>query len=127
MERVLYENIGAFESEDVENPLGSDTLIRYRSAIVDLWVENGVIVQIMVHGRFHGLIQGRIGLGSTLAEIEDNFGSCEEDEEDNLVINGLPGLCFEIDGSFADLKNRSARHAVIKEIYVFHPSKERNI
>jgi hypothetical protein len=43
----------------------------------------------------------------------------EEDEEDNLVIRDFPGLVFEIEGYFPDLRKDPAfRFAPIKEISV---------
>ena len=71
--------------------------------------------QIMVHDGYRGKLMGKIGLGSTIADIERHIGAVEEDEEDNLVIRDFPGLFFEIEGYFPDLRKDSAfRHAPIK-------------
>ena len=57
---------------------------------------------------------------ATIEEIEAHFGrSVEEDEDDNLVVPGSPGWCFEteqwIEGRILG-QNRKAR---VVEIYVF--------
>ena len=90
----------------------------YRSAMVDLWAIEGNVEQIMVHDGYRGKLMGTISLGSTIADIERYIGSVEEDEEDNLVIRDIPGLFFEIEGYFPDLKDQAFRFAPIKEIYV---------
>lgn len=77
--------------------------MRYRSAMVDLWVEAGIVYQIMVHHGYAGKLLGSIGLGSTIADIETRIGPWGEDEEDNLVIQNLPGFCFAVEGYFCDL------------------------
>ena len=105
----------------VQVPLPIPTLvkIRYRSAMVDLWAGNGRVAQIMVHDGYRGKLMGKIGLGSTIADIERYIGAVEEDEDDSLVIRDFPGLFFEIEGYFPDLqKDPAYRYAPIKEIYV---------
>ncbi len=97
--------------------------IRYRSAMVDVWAIEGKVEQIMVHDGYCGKLMGKIGLGSTIADIERHIGAVEEDEEDNLVIPDFPGLFFEIEGYFPDLqKDPAFRFAPIKEIYVVNLS-----
>jgi hypothetical protein len=122
IEEILKEQETHFISEEIVNPLvpSPTALWRYRSATVDLWVREGIVDQIMVCNGYRGKLMGKIGLGSTIADIEMQIGAWEEDEEDNLVIRDLPGLCFEIEGYFPDLrKNPAFRYAPIKEIYVF--------
>ena len=123
IEEVLKEQEPHFISEKVANPLVLLPIItRYRSAMVDLWVRDGIVDQIMVHGGYRGTLMDKIGLGSTIADIERDIGAWEEDEEDNLVIRDLPGVGFEIEGYFPGLKDPAFRHAPIKEIYVFRLS-----
>jgi hypothetical protein len=79
----------------------------------------GRVEQIMVHDGYRGKLMGKIGLGSTFADIERHIGAVEEDEEDNLVSRDCPGLVFEIEGYFPDLRKDPAfRFAPIKEICV---------
>ncbi len=119
IEEVLKEQNHHFISEEVVNPfVPVPTTTRYRSAMVDLWVKNGIVNQIMVHVGYRGKLMGTIGLGSTIADIARHIGAWEEDEEDNLVIRDLPGVGFEIEGYFPDLKDPAFRFAPIKEISV---------
>lgn len=97
---------------------------RYRSEMVDLWVRDGIVDQIMVHNGYRGKLMDKIGLGSTIADVEMYIGPVEEDEEDNLMIRDLPGLFFEIEGYFPDFTDPAIRFAPIKEIYVHIPSSE---
>ena len=120
IEEILKEQELHLSPEEVVNPLVPLPIItRYRSAMVDLWVKEGIVEQIMVYDGYRGKLMETIGLGSTIADIERQIGAVEEDEEDNLVIRGFPGLCFEIEGYFPDLKDPAFRHAPIKEICVF--------
>lgn len=120
IEEILKEQEPHFSSEEVVNPLVPLPIItRYRSAMVDLWVREAIVDQIMVHDGYRGKLLDTIGLGSTLADIERQIGAWEEDEEDNLVLRDLPGVGFEIEGYFPGLKDPAFRYAPIKEIYVF--------
>ncbi|HLQ28238.1 MAG TPA: hypothetical protein VK140_03260 [Ktedonobacteraceae bacterium] len=126
IEEILKEQETHFLSEEIVHPLlpSPTTLRRYRSAMVDLWVREGIVDQIMVHDGYRGKLMDKIGLGSTIADIEMQIDAWEEDEEDNLVIRDLPGVGFEIEGYFPDLKDPAFRHAPIKDIYVFQANKE---
>ena len=74
--------------------------------MVDLWVKDGIVDQIMVHDSYRGKLMDKIGLGSTIADIERHIGAWEEDEEDNLVnspktsiaggIFGQEKLCYNM-------------------------------
>ena len=75
----------------------------YRAEGITLFVENRVIDQIAVYGPYHGTLRGprgSIGVGSTVAEVEQRVGPVVEDDEDNLSIEGVTGLCFEVVGAF---------------------------
>ena len=122
IEEILKEQETHFTSEEIVNPFVPFPIVtRYRSAMVDLWVKDGIVDQIMVHDGYRGKLMDNIGLGSTIADIERHIGAWEEDEEDNLVIRDCPGMCFEIEGYFPDLsKNPAFRHAPMKEICVFN-------
>ena len=126
IEEILNAHKNSFSSGEVVRPSFPTLLItRYRSSMVDLWVKDGIVYQIMVHDGYRGKLMGKIGLGSTIADVEMHIGAVEEDDEDNLVIRDLPGVGFEIEGYFPDLqKDPAFRHAPIKEIYVHTPSIE---
>src|SRR5579883_3291451 len=121
IETILKEQDVDFLIEEVKNPFMTRTLplMRYCSVMVDLWVKAGAICQIMVHDGYTGKLLETIGLGSTIADVETQIGPWGEDEEDNLIIQNLPGLCFTVEGYFSDLKDPAFRQATIKEIYVF--------
>ena len=126
IDSILQETAVAFVTEVIENVyvLRSPTLMRYRSDMVDLWVEDGVVNQVMVHDHYRGKALECFGLGSRIAEIEELVGRpVEEDDEDNLVIAGIPGLRFEIkvEGFFHDIQDPAVRHAPITGICVFSP------
>ncbi len=116
IEEVLNVHKNSFSSREILKY--SHTITRYRSAMVDLWVRDGIVYQIMVHVGYRGKLMDKIGLGSTIADIERHIGAVEEDEEDNLVIRDCPGVGFEIEGYFPGLKDPAFRHAPIKGIYV---------
>jgi hypothetical protein len=82
-------------AESMPKPLGNG-LVRFDLGPVSLWVTDGVISQIAVRQGYTGRILGTtIGLGSSLQEVQDRFGVVTEDDEDNLVVAQMPGLCFE--------------------------------
>ena len=88
-----------FVSEPILNPYvpSSDGVhYRYRSDSVDLWVMNNVITQIGVHGAYHGKLLDHITLGMTIDDIERRIGPCMQDNQDNLAIAGIGGLCFDV-------------------------------
>ena len=120
IEEVLNAHKHSFSSGEVVRP-SFPTLVktRYRSAMVDVWAIEGRVKQIMVHDGYRGKLMGKIGLGSTIADIERYIGAVEEDEDDTLVIRDFPGLFFEIEGYFPDLQqDPTFGHAPMKEIYV---------
>ena len=119
IEEVLNEHTNTFDSGEVVKPTFPVRVTTwYRSAMVDLWVIKGKVAQIMVHDGYRGKLMGKIGLGSTFADIERYIGAWEEDEEDNLVSRDYPGLFFRVEGYFPDLGDPAFRQAPIKEIYV---------
>lgn len=63
---------------------------------VRVWVKGGVVDQIGVRGEYAGYVSGTaIGVGSTIQQVVNEIGPVMEDDEDNLVVAHLPGLCFE--------------------------------
>src|SRR5688500_16986674 len=88
-----------------------DGPVIYRSEMVDLWVKENKIVQIMVHGPYQGKLRNQIGLGSFLEDVKNRIGPVELDDEDNLVIQELKGLSLEV--------NPDSPNSEVEEIYVF--------
>lgn len=119
IDELLSAHKNFFDSGEVVKPtFPVRVTTHYRSAMVDVWVIKGKVEQIMVHDGYRGKLMGKIGLGSTFADIERNIGAWEEDDEDNLVIRDCPGLFFRVEGYFPDLEDPAFRHAPIKEIYI---------
>jgi hypothetical protein len=88
-----------FVLESIHNPYvhSSDGAhYRYRSDSVDLWTTSNAIQQIGVHGAYHGKLLGQITLGMTIDDIERFIGPCMVDDEDNLAITDIGGLCFDV-------------------------------
>jgi hypothetical protein len=98
----------------------SSGVIRYEfGPVVKVWVRNGVVDQIGVYAGYHGLLDGKIGIGSTIAQVEDWCGSpVEEDEEDNLIAPGSHGWCFDTEDWVGELTVSSNRNAAVKQIFV---------
>lgn len=107
VETVLAEHPGTFKSEKIANTSVRNSLgmTKHRSPAVDLWEENGQVIQIMVHDGYRGKLDNRVGIASTIADIQRIYGYCQENEEDNLIINGVPGLCFTVTGLFPKGEN----------------------
>lgn len=61
------------------------------------WVDNKTnkIFQIGVKGDFKGKFQGKIGLGSTLLDVQKYIGEWRG-EFDVYVLPEYPGICFEL-------------------------------
>lgn len=113
---VLQAPGAVFIAEALHDALGRPSRHRYRSSSVDLWSHDGTSAQIMVDGTYRGRLAPVIGLGSTIADVEAAIGPCAEDDEDNLIVMNLPGICCEIGATYAD---PNWRHVSIVEIYVF--------
>jgi len=92
---------------------------------VRVWIRNGVVDQVGVQGAYSGSIErSGIRIGNTLRDVVEALGPIFEDDEDNLVVRGVPGICFETEqwrgepgGETVD-QNLDAR---ITEIVVFSP------
>jgi hypothetical protein len=72
--------------------LPNAVLTLYHSDAVTLYVENRIIDTIQVHGGYRGTLGEGIGLGSTVAEIEERLGIVEEHEDACLMLRGVQGL-----------------------------------
>jgi hypothetical protein len=98
----------------------------YYFGSVELWVNNeSKVTQIGLHAGYQGKVANTIGIGSTLGEVAASVGPVIEDEEDNLVVQGLAGCCFETH-QWQQQKNALPDFtAKINEIYVFSESGQR--
>jgi hypothetical protein len=87
---------------------------------VKLWCEGGKIQQISVSDGYRGTLPNGVRLGMSIADVENCCSSIvEEDEEDNLIVRGSYGWCFDTEpwgGTQSLAENRGAR---IIEILVF--------
>ncbi len=72
-------------------------MIRHRSAELELWESGGVITRIIVRQGYTGRIEERIGIGSTLAELEENAGALEMQDDGTILLPDIPGISFMID------------------------------
>ena len=92
---------------------------------VRIWTRNGVVDQIGVQASYIGSIgQSGIRIGSTLQNVAEALGPVLEDDEDNLVVEGVPGICFETEqwrgGPGRETVDNNL-DAKITEIFVFSP------
>jgi hypothetical protein len=88
---------------------------------ISVWEARGRIERIRVSEGYRGRLDGIIGIGTTIADVERHFGKpVEEDEEDNLVVQGLDGWCFETEPWAAPSGSpRENSSALITELFVF--------
>lgn len=82
---------------------------------VKLWFDkNEKLYQIMVFGNFKGKFKDKIGLGSTMLDIERFVGEYEE-EFDTYVLKDYKGICFELE----DIDEWDEKKAPIESISVY--------
>jgi hypothetical protein len=113
IQEVLQGAENIFRAESAIIPGGGDLgITRYRSPDVDLWVKNGVIWQIMVHGDYKGKVLQEVGIGSTASDVRNKLGAILVDMDD-LLIEGLPGISFEFE--------TDEDFSPATEIYIFEP------
>jgi hypothetical protein len=90
--------------------------------IVKVWANGDVVYQIGVYSGYRGALPSGVGIGSTIADVEDFFGSLvQEDDEDNLVVPDSLGWCFETEEWGAPQTVSNNRKARIVSIFVFDP------
>jgi hypothetical protein len=102
-------------------PLGREALAkgeRLDYACVSIWVEEGRVKQVGVRSGYGGKLDQVIAIGSSLADVERTVGAVHEDEEDNLVVSGRPGFCFET-ATWRGHRLEDNRDARITAIFVF--------
>ncbi len=92
---------------------------RFHFGPVWVWAENGRITQVGVSRGYSGRLAGRIGIGSTVRDVERLIGPIGEDDEDNLVVVGSPGWCFETEPWRPGTALEDNRDARLSWIFVF--------
>lgn len=95
----------------------------YRTSAVTLYVENRVIYQIALTGAYQGALtgpHGAISLGATIADAEQRLGPVVFDDQDNLTVAGITGLCLDVDDEIDHLPIATSelRPMQIKTIFV---------
>ena len=111
------EDILARVSPDATVEIHSGT--KFEFGPVHLWVEDGKVSQVGVYAGYRGSLSQGIGIGSTLGGIQSALGPVVEDEDDNLIVGGMPGWCFETEEWVAGRQPEQNPDARVSEIYVF--------
>ena len=110
-------DILAYQSPDVVTEIND--LEKYQFGSVHLWVNAGKISQIGLYAEYRGRLKESIGIGSTIEEVQNSLGKIEEDEDDNLVVAGISGFCFETEEWLDSHQPEKNPEAKISELYVF--------
>lgn len=95
---------------------------RIENGNVKYWInEEGKLDQIGVGEGFIGKLQDKIGIGSTLQDVQANMG--EYDDSDELFctyrIKGIEGFCFELKDVESCEEEWDELTAPIEYMYVF--------
>ena len=99
---------------------------RYRFGSVNIWANsNGKVEQIGLYSGYQGKTAETIGIGSTIGEVIASLGVVAEDEEDNLVVLGQPGWCFESSQWQSAKQAMPDQSATVVEIFVFAATNQR--
>lgn len=87
---------------------------------VKVWTKDGLVDQIGVSNGYLGSLPNGVHVGSSIADVEKCCDSTiEEDHEDNLIVCGSPGWCFETEEWAKDSTLAQNRNARVVEIFVF--------
>ena len=97
--RVIEAMGSAAQREVIHNPWVATTsvLVKLHVPEVAAWIEDGVVGQIGVFDGYRGLLASKFAIGCRVIDLQE-LGEIGEDECDNLIIRGVPGLCFDIHG-----------------------------
>lgn len=99
-----------------------DGLSKVNLGCVSIWLLDGKVYQIGVGDGYLGKVNGgRVGVGSTLADVMSECGELDVDCEDNIVLRDVGGICFETE-AWEGSQLMDNLHALVTEIYVFAPS-----
>lgn len=55
------------------------------------------VIQITVCGRFQGTMDGKVGIGSTLADLANSLGQWIHNGQAGYIVLTCPGIVFELD------------------------------
>ena len=91
------------------------------TADIIFWFENGELIQIMVRNDFKGKVNGKVGIGSYLRDVEKYIGKPVESGqiiEMVYIIKDLPGISFGLQDNDID-EEWDEKNAPIENIFVF--------
>lgn len=108
--KVIDDHRFSFSASNLDSKTGE---MKYTSNNIVLWTQSEKICQIMVRENYQGLVNGVMGVGTSLNLVRSQLGDTDLDEYDNLVIKGIAGLSIEIDVD--------GNPSTVTEIYVFSP------
>ena len=97
-------------------PLSGLERLDYSS--VSVWVRQGSICQVGVRQGYNGKLPQGIGIGSSINDVERLIGKVQEDVEDNLIVVGCTGWCFETE-EWCGHRIEDNHGARITEIYIY--------
>jgi uncharacterized protein (TIGR02996 family) len=103
---------------DVEPRSGCDV---YRLGPLDLWVADGKVTQVGVYFGYHGRLEGGIGIGSTIKEIEASLGRVFVNMDGDCEVRGSAGWCFITEPRSGRAGRKPPGRARVTGIFVFGP------
>jgi hypothetical protein len=118
--------IGPFRLGEAEAPLrarlaGADVKEEDRGAVrvieghnVSLFVEDGVVTQVGVHGDHPARTSDGLRLGMTLREVRGTLVADLFDEV--LLLDGVAGLCFTTDEGLGDIDDETSDEETVLEL-----------
>lgn len=118
--------IGSFHLGEAEGPLrarltGVDVNEENRDTVrvleldnVSLFVEDGVVTQVGVHGDHPARTHDGLRLGMTLREVPGRLVADLFDEV--LLLDGVAGLCFTTDEGFGDVDDEDLDGEAVLEL-----------
>ena len=111
--------LGSIVSDLFLDTLNAANLIEHRSAetnmyrfdSISLFVSNRRIIQIAVYNKYIGKLDNYIHIGMPKQQVEQQYGMFKLDDEDNLVLADISGVCFEY--------NVNSAESEITEIFLY--------
>lgn len=87
------------------------------------WInkQSETVKQISVLDSFDGKLFGKIGLGSTLKDIENNLGKWQDNYDDVYTLPEHKGVCFELKDVDTPDEEWNEEQMPINVISVFYP------
>jgi len=127
---VLGSQVAELISEERPNSvrqLYTCDVFEYRD--VKIWADpsTGVIDQIAVYGGYTGMTSDGLKIGTTLREVAEKIGRPYEDDEDCLMIEGLPGIALETSEwrrEYSETFSKYDPDAEVTHIFVIQPRQE---